>query len=348
MNCASVRKSSKKVWDQLSGYYFSWKRCTRRGLGVRNGMTLATIVGRDGTYHAEFSGLGVDAWKGGSNMTESNKLESLTATELKLKFTLHKEISKSLGAYFHLGEQLYRKFCTFREKRLYQDETKTFAEYCQKHWGKSIRRHQQIMDWLKFCDQQTQLAEKTGQPAELPKNEWQFREMKKKESAHKQLTNEKRTDRSRIDAPISKEKVEKRDYSDAYTDGSTSSAKSDSEVVKDKLGYVVPDHILPLWKRGTEIAELMTSIRSLKLKITNYENLLDPLFRGFSFSTVQSELGTAWDHLNYYLPEVVCYLCEEKTSVNCALCGGRGFITKHKWDRSARKQDKETRPQLSV
>lgn len=281
-------------------------------------------------------------------MATSNALESITAPEQAELDRMENVINKSYHAFFKCRDQLHKALCVIRDKRLYRKQYTNFEEYCLRRWGKTARWGRELVELTKYGDAVKKLNEETGSQLKVPKNVHEFRKMKKQGLVDSNLQPKAEQCSALLDAPISQAKGEQRDYSNAYTDGSTGSAKSDSEVIKDKLGYVVPDHILPLWKRGTEIAELMTSIRSLKLKITNYENLLDPLFRGFHFSTVQTELGTAWDHLNYYLPEVVCYLCEEKVSVKCTLCGGRGFITKHRWEKSTTKHDRETRPQLSV
>jgi hypothetical protein len=96
----------------------------------------------------------------------------------------------------------------------------------------------------------------------------------------------------------------------------------------DELGTVIPSECLENWQRGNEVADLLSEIRKLKLKITACEKSGDKLWSRVSWNEVQGKLKSIAYSVGLALPYAVCPMCQGRKQIKCAMCKGFGLLSK--------------------
>jgi len=108
--------------------------------------------------------------------------------------------------------------------------------------------------------------------------------------------------------------------------------------VKDALGKVVPSKLLPLWRRGDEIQEMLTKTSDIRCEIEAAMKKKDPLYSEINWSHVKAALDNVYADIKATKPYCVCPMCQGE---GCRACGHRGLIGKFRYDISVPKELKK-------
>jgi|GEM_PF-2041105 len=103
-----------------------------------------------------------------------------------------------------------------------------------------------------------------------------------------------------------------------------------SKVIKDSIGRVIPQTLLPLWNRRGEISAMLDALSQIRCKLRNAQDDKDPLFSCCNFSATLAEIDNAYTQLKSTQPYAVCPSCQGNGA--CRLCGDAGFVSKFRWD----------------
>ncbi len=96
----------------------------------------------------------------------------------------------------------------------------------------------------------------------------------------------------------------------------------------DDLGSVIPSDCLANWERKGEVEAVLSTIRSLKLKVTSLENSTDPLWSRVSWQEIQMQLKRVAYEIAVALPHAVCPYCQGRRQIKCEACKGFGILSK--------------------
>ncbi len=109
-------------------------------------------------------------------------------------------------------------------------------------------------------------------------------------------------------------------------------AESATEIHRDGTGYAIPDEILDLWNRQSEIKELLVEISKARSAMRAAMDSKDPLFWPSNVSGAFVNLSAAYNTIQVSMPYAVCPTCQGRARDTCTLCKGRGFISKFLFD----------------
>ena len=101
----------------------------------------------------------------------------------------------------------------------------------------------------------------------------------------------------------------------------------------DATGHPIPDHLIELWDRRTEIEELLAHVSKARCAIQDAQREADPLFAELNTSSTLANLNTAYDQIKATAPHAVCPWCHGTLSDQCRGCKGRGMIGSFAWGR---------------
>ena len=123
----------------------------------------------------------------------------------------------------------------------------------------------------------------------------------------------------------------------SVTHNSTASAcDSKAAVIKSVLsdctGYPVPEKAQIVWGRKAESEHLSGLLREVRLDISRRREAKDILFAEVNMTALELEILACESRLNRAIPYAVCPMCQGKLPENCTCCGGRGVISKFKFE----------------
>lgn len=95
----------------------------------------------------------------------------------------------------------------------------------------------------------------------------------------------------------------------------------------DETGYKIPADLRGLWIRSEEVRQLMKSISEVKCQIEKAKRDGDPLYAEIRNSLI-ADLTMCREAVSYALPYAVCPMCSGRNSERCAMCKGRGLVSK--------------------
>jgi len=102
----------------------------------------------------------------------------------------------------------------------------------------------------------------------------------------------------------------------------------------DDLKKPIPDHLIPLFDRASEVQALLGQISSIKGVLKRAQESDDPLFGDCHFQAAEAALQTAFTEIKATKPFAVCPWCHGTLSENCRGCGQRGVIGEFRWNQS--------------
>ena len=111
--------------------------------------------------------------------------------------------------------------------------------------------------------------------------------------------------------------------------------KTKPEAGRDATGFPIPKDIIPLWEEGERVVEVLDSIATAKSALIAAQKEKDILFVEVNFSAAQGDLEKAWKAVQCAQPHAVCPVCQGHPKLQekgCAMCKGRGFISKFRFD----------------
>lgn len=124
-------------------------------------------------------------------------------------------------------------------------------------------------------------------------------------------------------------------------------AKAEPVVHLDKTNYPIPEEIYPDWERAEAFAEQLRTISQIKSLIAKGLETGDVIFRELNNDTV-STLKNVYGEMKCVIPYAVCSSCQGRSPKRCALCKGRGFLSRFAWDQFVPSKTKEMRERMSA
>lgn len=116
---------------------------------------------------------------------------------------------------------------------------------------------------------------------------------------------------------------------------SRGSTKVKPLVIKDSVGYEIPEGALQYWNNSGEVYEMIGTLKSLRRELTRIEKEEDITYCEVNMSALIADLERAESSLNMAVPYAVCTTCqghpETQPKNQCRMCGGRGVISKFRW-----------------
>jgi len=104
------------------------------------------------------------------------------------------------------------------------------------------------------------------------------------------------------------------------------------------MGRLVPEDLLPLWKRRQEVQDMLTALSRIRVALHKAQENRDPLFSEIPFSSALVHLDQAYNSVQVAKPYAVCAFCQGH---GCKACGQRGLLGKFRWDTCVPQEHKE-------
>ena len=108
----------------------------------------------------------------------------------------------------------------------------------------------------------------------------------------------------------------------------------------DETGHPIPDHLIPLWERRSEVEVLLAHISAVRTQIDAAQRETDPLFAELNASSAMANLNATYDMIKGTKPHAVCPWCHGNLSDQCRACKGRGMIGSFSWGRAPKELKK--------
>jgi ParB-like chromosome segregation protein Spo0J len=107
----------------------------------------------------------------------------------------------------------------------------------------------------------------------------------------------------------------------------------DNRPLRDTTGYPIPEELAPLWARKPEVEALLRHISEARCAVKAAAQQSDILFAPTNLNGVLADLNNAYTLTQLSVPYAVCATCQGRTWDTCLSCKGRGFLSKHHFDR---------------
>ncbi len=101
---------------------------------------------------------------------------------------------------------------------------------------------------------------------------------------------------------------------------------------KDATGFPLTEKSLVYWNRGAEVEELLKHLKAIERGLMVAKKEKDIMFVECNFNAFEADFDRVITNLELALPYAVCAKCQGQLVDKCRLCGGRGIISKHKFD----------------
>jgi hypothetical protein len=122
-----------------------------------------------------------------------------------------------------------------------------------------------------------------------------------------------------------------------------------TDITRDATGYAIPPHLIPLWNRAGEVFEIQKIIaRAKHLVKAAHADEEDRLWSGASMQGIAHQLHSAQRDLDGAIPYAVCATCQGHSRDECLHCKGKGFLSKHLFDRTVPEELKAIRAKSCV
>lgn len=255
-------------------------------------------------------------------MEDVEKAETLTVQERSRLTELEIVIRNTRRSFIDCAKALVE----VRESKLYRQEFPTFEAYCKARWDWTPRRANQIIEAGLVVD-----GLSSGNHGSQIKNERQARELAHyDEKSICNVLEEVQKDGKPLTAARIKQVGErvKRDE------------KKDVEL--DKTGYPIPPDILSEWHRAEGCQELLSDLSSVKVCLERGLEDKDPIY-GEILNTTLADLKGVYADIKRLIPYAVCTSCAGQKPVRCALCRGRGWLSKFLFDTAVPSEIKQMR-----
>lgn len=250
-------------------------------------------------------------------------MNELTTSESNRFSKLETTIKQTQGAFIACGNALME----IRDSRLYRDKYSTFAEYCEKRWGWTRRHADQLITSAKLVlelknenDRSQNENDRSQNIGRALQNEWQVRA----------LVNVAPENRLRVlKAAIKAGNV----TAAGITEAAQQDTNSEEPIIAvDKTGYPVPESSMIYWMRSVEVEEILLHISRARSRAKELQDSKDPMYCEVNMNSVYADLCNAYNSFKLALPHAVCPVCQGQTADTCTLCGGRGLISKFRFE----------------
>lgn len=99
----------------------------------------------------------------------------------------------------------------------------------------------------------------------------------------------------------------------------------------DETEWPIPESLVPMWNRGDEVREMLSSLRKLKMVINKAQKDDDIFYRGFVFQACLAFLTNSENQIKTLIPHAVCHGCNGENSKKCTKCHGKGWMSELSW-----------------
>lgn len=267
-------------------------------------------------------------------MKPINTNAPLTTSESQL-FKKHESVIKAGKNTFVLVGMALTEI---RDGRLYRQEFFTFEEYCDKRWGWTHGRADQLIRAAAVV-QALPLRLDT-----MVSNEGQARELAKVPESKRVEVIKAAAKNGTVTARSIKESA--KPIIDAVV--VSPKPKGFNSDVKDKTGRLIPNKILELWNHAeAEAKESMASVAKALSAFRRGQENKDRVYCEIEFQENIGMLSSVKGDLARVAPWAVCTACQGAVPEKCTLCRGRGFISKFLFDTCVDDKTKAIRAKTS-
>jgi len=257
------------------------------------------------------------------NVHESKRLEEL-----------EKVIARGKQTFVEVGLAL----AEIRDLRLYKREYDSFREYCQKKWGWEKRYTNYV---IAGAEAVKSLPEKVGTAVPTLAAARELARIPAEQRA--QIVQAIAAEGQPVTAPAVKRHLPPPPMVRRGVNGSGRTAPPPPSQVLDDTGWPIPTHLIPLWQRGAEVQEWLTTLSRLKGVLRSAQENRDMLYAEMHFSSALAQAEQLWTDLKTARPFAVCPTCQGQVPDKCTLCRGRGLISEFRWKTCVTREDKEFR-----
>ena len=197
-----------------------------------------------------------------------------------------------------------------RDKKLYRPYA-TLKEFCQRTFGWSDRRTQQVLAAEKV------IAALPPSKRTIVRTESQARELvnvspKKRVAV---LTEAQRN--GKITAESIREAAQRSDGDD-----------KGSGVCSDTNGVAIPESSMAYWNRKPEAQQVLSQISKIRTEIKKLSPD-DPMWSGINLNGVIADLNSAYNRFAASVPAYVCPVCKGEKPKGCKCCKGKGVLSEY-------------------
>ena len=248
---------------------------------------------------------------------------------------LEKLIAKGRKTFVEVGLAL----AEIRDMRLYKREYSGFAEYCQNKWGWNKSYAYYMIDSAEVVKA---LPEKVST---IVDTESQARELAKIPVEERAGVVQAIVDSGK---PVTAAEIRRRlPPPPMQRKGAQGTARPTLPPppgqVLDATGWPIPTQLIPLWQRGDEVQEVLTTLSRLKGLVRSVQEKRDMLYAEMHFSSALAQLEQLWADFKTAKPFAVCPTCQGQVPDQCTLCRGRGLISEFRWNTCVTREDKAFR-----
>ena len=206
-----------------------------------------------------------------------------------------------------------------RDSKLYRPQYSTFEQYCQGRWRFGRRHVNQV---IRSSQAVLQLQDTQNLGTMVPKIQTE------------------RQARALADVPKDQrpEVLKEAEKSGKLTARSITEAAEKivkAEVIeRDHEGHQIPLPAQDTWNRRHEVDEFLQHLSKIKSWAEKLQKSSDRFYavKSFSAQEVYTDCGNIYRMIKDLIPWSICPTCQGQAPKTCALCHGRGMISKHTWD----------------
>ena len=100
-------------------------------------------------------------------------------------------------------------------------------------------------------------------------------------------------------------------------------------------GFSVPEDIQHLWENTGAIQKMLSDLAYINVSLSAAQKVKDIQYQEVNFPDALACVKQLQAQLRRAIPFAVCPACQGKLRDKCALCKGRGAISKFLWDSPA-------------
>lgn len=225
-------------------------------------------------------------------------------------------------------QSIAKRLQQIRDDKSWAIDNKSYRHYIQARWGKTEQWAYQL---IRSRTAVNQIADKKPEAKQLFSSEGAARELAK-------VPEEKRAKVVEVvttsGAPVTAKTIK----------AAAQSIKTKEPIkVLDQTGYPIPEDLLEIWDRSSEVQHILTSLSKLKGDLEQAQKSEDPLWIGIVFSAVLADLSKVWTGIAEAKPYCVCTQCQGRFPEKCVFCKGKGLISKFKFQTQTPEEMRELR-----
>lgn len=239
-------------------------------------------------------------------------LSTLNQTRLAV---LESTIKGTVGAFMRCGKAL----AEIRDTNLYRgSKFKTFEEYCEKRWGWKRAHVYRLIEAAQVTEEIKTLSPVIGERIE---NESQARAIAVVPASQRVSVLESAVKSGDVTA------------SGIHAAAEAILSKPPSPTIDlDRTGHPIPAKALEYWKRREEPEDVLFHISKARAAVKDLQDSKDPMWVEVNSNSVYADLCNAYSNFKLAVPHAVCPVCQGQAPDTCTLCGGRGMISKFRYD----------------